>query len=1135
MSSSSPPTQASSFSASSHHIHRAPRLESSHHSACKETHSTTTSSAADAAALGPLHTHTHPLRARSSSDVSRSRCRPRSSSCSSRRRRSLSQSSSSSSSGSDSDSGQGTRISSTTGRQSLSTTFSQTTATDGDPSLLLQLQLQLQHQQQQRQIQQQIAYLQRSTSAVGAGLRPPGARGLAFGIVETGSGAVSAARAFSPLANQRSPSSLGSGSVLNHHAHTHPSPALPIRAGAQQQQQQQSPPQQQQQQQQQQQRAMPSSTHTPFFSGPSTPFHAAATTDGNLRPAYLDESGLSPEEYSAYVPALLQLKESPSGVDGLYDEQDALRFLREQCGIELRDEAMIMALFERTPLGIKTGHFFAWMRLASWAQQGQIPCKSLLFTQTIPTRTIATRKASGCTRERPSNVGQPPPPMISVSNSLGDIRSEALDTLVSPPPPPEGSMHAYTRAQTQHPPSAMAPFASPPPPASLSQPVTRQSHRHASNSHSHQQQQLASPPPPAVPSSSAKPHPMAISGAGRLSLPPPRSETASKPMPPLPPGALAEAKASSSNPFRDQAPQAVPARPPYVVLQAHPYVLHHAAPALPTPAPPQPPKPGQLPIDALLGFNPAPNPFKQSKPRIVRPTPVVASAAAPVPNPFRTPVPRDRGDSGASSRSPSASVLDGPSAAAAGGSQWGGDIQPRLSTVLDRLPPPLPPRAPISPLIQAGLNAASEVQRAKQALPPKTYTTIQRSSTVAAKPSKASRREAAPRLLTGQVAPPEVIAPLALAAQQQFEQLYGLGSVSASQAGGSGHIKRKSLGGGSSTHGQRRSVSEAATTLVRRTSEEDEVKSIKSRTGHVRTSSSVTNRTATRSPDVYEPPTGRRLSKLNNDVDGADTQATRASKGNIPSWLQEQDEIQRSCARDNQPSPIPEDIPLELDSPSDEMSENAMSAASIERPSNPFNQRNEHTAAPPPASLNDHRPLGRSKTLNNKNPPPAPPRRRLESFPSSGTVQIRKATVVADVEAQGASSLRRVSSKNSTPRAVDRPPPIEEEVTGVGSADKSARQFEGNTAATSPASPANAPAAAPDSNPPRPKSITLHSRPPSASHSAIVAQQNGAHGNGAHDDGEADDGDTDAYEDITNGHGRNGVLSDDGDTNSIDE
>ncbi len=138
--------------------------------------------------------------------------------------------------------------------------------------------------------------------------------------------------------------------------------------------------------------------HHPSMGMMATPFQP----DNNARMSYVDESGLSPDEFAFYLPALLRLKESPSGVDGLYDEQDALRYLREECGIELRDEAMvsrstfdgihqhtvaqskflqIMALFERTPLGIKPGHFFAWLRLASWAQQGQMPTKTLLFTQ----------------------------------------------------------------------------------------------------------------------------------------------------------------------------------------------------------------------------------------------------------------------------------------------------------------------------------------------------------------------------------------------------------------------------------------------------------------------------------------------------------------------------------------------------------------------------------------------------------------------------------------------------------------------------------------------------------------------------------------------------------------------------------
>ena len=71
------------------------------------------------------------------------------------------------------------------------------------------------------------------------------------------------------------------------------------------------------------------------FLPPSTPFHV------DPRTPYLDESGLTPEEFAVYMPALMSLKEAPSGVDGLFDEQDALRFLRQECGIELRDEAMV--------------------------------------------------------------------------------------------------------------------------------------------------------------------------------------------------------------------------------------------------------------------------------------------------------------------------------------------------------------------------------------------------------------------------------------------------------------------------------------------------------------------------------------------------------------------------------------------------------------------------------------------------------------------------------------------------------------------------------------------------------------------------------------------------------------------------
>lgn len=108
---------------------------------------------------------------------------------------------------------------------------------------------------------------------------------------------------------------------------------------------------------------------------------AVAAAGDTLRSTCLDESALSPGEYAAYVPMLLSLDPAPSGLDGLYDELSALEYLRNKCKLHLRDEALILSLFERTPLGIKPGHFYAWLRLVSWVQQGRRPSKELLFTQ----------------------------------------------------------------------------------------------------------------------------------------------------------------------------------------------------------------------------------------------------------------------------------------------------------------------------------------------------------------------------------------------------------------------------------------------------------------------------------------------------------------------------------------------------------------------------------------------------------------------------------------------------------------------------------------------------------------------------------------------------------------------------------
>jgi hypothetical protein len=547
---------------------------------------------------------------------------------------------------------------------------------------------------------------------------------------------------------------------------------------------------------------------------------------------------------------------------------------------------------------------------------------TIRVTAAVPARTHSMRKASGRQTARPSAVSSmPPPPMISISNSLGDIRRDA--SFASPTSPPGSAPPYQMQSQAQQQRHRSMP--SPPPGAQHGMSNAR--------------------PATAAAASRQGPHGRinSIGSASAQGILPPTPGAAAavhgvKPMPPLPQGVDANGGRSTSNPFRDQ-PSTQPAQalsqkgglapgehPPYVVPPTQSFILQHAAPALPTPAPPRPPPPGKLPLDALLGFDPAPNPFKQNKPRVVRPTPVVASAAAPVPNPFRTPVPRDR----EVTRAESVVSLGDDRGSQYGGAETSHGGLARSIAAGDRLPPPLPPRAGVSPLIQAGLNAASEVQRAKQALPPKTYTTIQRSATSAAKPT---RREY--RLLTGQVAPPEVIAPLAQRAAEREAELYG----------GNPPPRRKSSVG-TSIHGQqRRSVSEAATMLRRGSEEED----AKNRSGHARASSSVTARSNVYSPDPYsrggDQVTSKKLSRLQDDEEQHIPRPASNRPGitSVPSWLQEQEEIQRISRDNSLPSPIPEDIQFELDSIADEMSENAMSAASIERPGNPLpNGANSH-------------------------------------------------------------------------------------------------------------------------------------------------------------------------------------------------
>lgn len=134
---------------------------------------------------------------------------------------------------------------------------------------------------------------------------------------------------------------------------------------------------------------------------------------------------------------------------------------------------------------------------------------------------------------------------------------------------------------------------------------------------------------------------------------------------------------------------------------------------------------------AIMGFDPAPNPFRQSKPKLVKPTPIVADSSTQVLG------------------RPSSAAVDpfksGQSVSSRGGSSVSGRSLHELSPLNELKPPPLPPRH-ISPLIQAGLNARSQVKKKQEALPPKTFTVLQ--STQSRHPAEK------PRLLTGQAAPP---------------------------------------------------------------------------------------------------------------------------------------------------------------------------------------------------------------------------------------------------------------------------------------------------------------------------------------------------------------------------------------------
>ncbi|WFC98869.1 hypothetical protein MYAM1_001602 [Malassezia yamatoensis] len=102
------------------------------------------------------------------------------------------------------------------------------------------------------------------------------------------------------------------------------------------------------------------------------------------RPSFLDITALSPEEYAVFPRWVERIKPAHTRRRGLLDEHAAIKFLRNELRISVEDEVKIMSLFERLPLGLTPGHFFAMVRLASWAQQNREITQDLVFTQTIP-------------------------------------------------------------------------------------------------------------------------------------------------------------------------------------------------------------------------------------------------------------------------------------------------------------------------------------------------------------------------------------------------------------------------------------------------------------------------------------------------------------------------------------------------------------------------------------------------------------------------------------------------------------------------------------------------------------------------------------------------------------------------------
>lgn len=634
------------------------------------------------------------------------------------------------------------------------------------------------------------------------------------------------------------------------------------------------------------------------------------------RPPNIHPSALSPLEYPLFLKWAKQIEKSPSGVQGLLDEQHALAWLRKECAVGRVEEVKILSLFDRYPLGLEQGHFFALLRLVAWAQQGRSPTNSLVFTQTTPPTTGLKE-------------GTPYPLLSSLSIAAGQPTRpppQHPSTLLSSDhaAPSSSRLESEATAKSNTPSSKV-----PPPLASTSQ----------------QQEQLLPALVPSIPSS--------LQQSG-----PSRSVSMSIVPPPVPPESSKPSKSPvSANPFKtpQQSGRSVSLATPATAVETP---LHHS-------------------LDQLPGSQ------KQVKPKIVRPTPVVAMAGSPNPVSTATDPSRMAGLSGISSRS--VKSIDEPSSP---------PLPPRPAGT-EKPPPPLPPRAHISPLIQAGLQASMQVRKQKDALPPKTFTVLQSSS------SRAKAPVAEPRLLTGESAP------AGLAIDMLPPPMH--------------HAKRKVSG----AHEHKRTISEmtGGNAMQRGFSDEADPAPQRAVGGSA---------TVIAAPKPSRPGHSRhRVRRDDASTSGGaptDVAAPKAQYANgagsmrtkptLPSWLREQEELQRSALVDGRPlsPPLGEEEdrrrrssfavkversrrePTVLDEEFDiypaELNDQASRAASIDRPHNPFIHRSSQAEAEKlriPSTLRntggrdrdrDHGSTGsrspeahkgRSRGPHHKGPPPPPP------------------------------------------------------------------------------------------------------------------------------------------------------------------